>query len=738
VIYELALISVLIGAGYWGWFFVRRPPNGSLAFGAMQIAAAVLSGLGLVGREYDIAGLGVAGAIGVGAGACLLVIGPFVRGVARRLVAAERPGLALRLFDLVELLVPGTGVAEEKAMVRAMTEIREGRIEQTIDALTEAKQRATADAQLAIDERITMLYLTASRWTEAVAYAEAHLSGAIAGEARPAGGGELRQALGIAPPVWVELLGAYGRSGDLERAAHMLARLEDACAGRDDAALWVHRARVLWFALAGRIDAVRALVAPRRARHMARSARAYWIAVALEHTGDRAAAIAAYRKAGARVRGRSRALVDGALARLAEAAPPPAPALSADTRALIARIEAVPLPGPVRVARRPGPRATWSLAAILVGVAGVTVATVGETHDIGVLIRTGALLHQFVHDGEWWRVIACVFLHMGTLHLVLNVMGLIVLGRLTEDMFGPAKLIAIFAVSGIAGALASYAAVAGGMTAGASGAVFGLLGAVFIELTRHRRRYRAAWKGGMWGALVVVAVGQLGYGFLYPVIDQWAHGAGLAAGVAFGVVLSPHARWPRAARWLGRALAIGFAALSVASAVLVVRTSLVDSFDRAPRARFVLGGVAVTAPADWHTERGDDGAPGAKPPMFPTAGELGQPDGVIVAKLSRVPAVNPAAQIALWVASEGRHAKDDFGEIANSRAPLVALPAGWSGVELTAALTDELDDHQRMRVIVCGRAVGDTLVLMAIQVPETVASAAPAFVAALIASTGPA
>jgi hypothetical protein len=46
--------------------------------------------------------------------------------------------------------------------------------------------------------------------------------------------------------------------------------------------------------------------------------------------------------------------------------------------------------------------------------------------------------------------------------------------------------------------------------------------------------------------------------------------------------------------------------------------------------------------------------------------------------------------------------------------------------------------HQRIRVIVCGRAFGDTLVLMAIQVPETVASAAPAFLAALIASTGPA
>ncbi|HET9622869.1 MAG TPA: hypothetical protein VFP84_15955, partial [Kofleriaceae bacterium] len=126
MIYELALTSVLIGAGYWGWFFVRRPPSGSLTYGLMQLAAAALSGLGLLGRGSDRAWLGVAGAVGVGAGMCLIVIGPFLRGAARRLVAAERPGLALRVFDLVEILVPGTGVAEEKAMVRAMTEIRQG------------------------------------------------------------------------------------------------------------------------------------------------------------------------------------------------------------------------------------------------------------------------------------------------------------------------------------------------------------------------------------------------------------------------------------------------------------------------------------------------------------------------------------------------------------------------------------------------------------------------------------
>src|SRR5205085_11862430 len=121
---------------------------------------------------------------------------------------------------------------------------------------------------------------------DAIRYAEAHLFGAPPNDVSDVGDGSLRRALGVAPPVWVELLGAYGRVGDLDQSAKMLARLEDVCAGRDDAALWVHRARVMFLALAGRIDAVRALVAPRQARHMSNAARTYWLAVAHDHHGD--------------------------------------------------------------------------------------------------------------------------------------------------------------------------------------------------------------------------------------------------------------------------------------------------------------------------------------------------------------------------------------------------------------------------------------------------------------------
>jgi len=722
MVYELALICIVIRAGYLGLAFVQQRPHGTATFGIMQLAAAGLAGLGLIGRKVDAPWLGVAGAIGAGAGVCLLVIGPLVRLVARRLVVAERIGFATRLLDLAELLAPGSGVAEEKALLHAMAEIREGRIEPTVDALTAAKQRAPAGTQLAIDERIAMLYVTAYRWSDAIAHAETYLFGA---QPPPDGDGDgsLRAALGVAPPVWVELLGAYGRIGDLDQAARMVARLEDVCAGRDDAALWIHRARVMFLALAGRIDAVRALVAPRRARHMSAAARTYWVAVALDHHGDGAGAVRAYKKARGRSRGRPRALIDHALARLAELTEPRRTELAEVAHAVVARIEAAPLPPPIRIARLPGVRATWLVTALVLAVSATTALGLGETSDLGVLVRAGALVRGLVAGGEWWRVVSCLFVHVGALHLLCNATGLVILGRLAEEVFGSSRMLAIFGTAGIAGALASFFASPGSISAGASGAVFGLLGAVFVEATWHRQRFRSTWMRGMWVRLAVVTAGMLGYGFLDPMIDQWAHGAGLVAGGLLGFVLSPHARWAGAGRYLARAIALGFGVLVVISGVQIVRTSLADSLGRGGTARRVVGEVAISVPPSW-----------AEVP-----GQVFEPDLAVVVTLAHHPRLEPNQQVATWIADADRRFKDQLGEVTEIREPLVALPAGWQGLELSAALKpDAMEYHQRIRVIVCGKAFGDTMVIMAIQAPETVASAAPEFLAAVIASTGPA
>jgi rhomboid protease GluP len=733
VTYELVLISVVIGAGYWGVFFVRRQPHGSATFGLMQLGAAALAGLGLLHRAVDAPWLGVAGAIGAGAGTCLLVLGPIVRVLARRMVAAERVGPALRLLDLAELLAPGSGIAEEKALVRAMTEIREGRIDPTVEALAAARERAPADARLAIDERIAMLYLAAYRWRDAITHAEACLLGAAPpgagdGTASPgaaadgrAGEGSLRGALGIAPPVWVELVGAYGRVGDLDRAAQMLARLEDVCAGRPEAAPWIHRARVVFLALAGRIEAVRALVSPRQARHMSAAARSYWVAIAHEHAGDRTAAVAAYHKARSRSRGRPRVLIDRELAELPALAAPRA-ALAGAARDVVARIEAAPLPPPFRSSRPRPPRAAWLLTAVLLAVSATTALALGPTADSGVMTRAGALIRGLVDAGEWWRLIACVFLHAGLSHLIFNVAGLVVLGRFAEDLFGGVRTIAIFGVAGLAGSVASYLASPVGFSAGASGAVFGLLGAVFVEITRHRRHHRAAWTRGIWGGLAVVTVAQLGYDFLNPVIDQWAHGAGLAAGALLGLALSPHARWTRLAGHASRVIAIGFGVVVVAAGVLVVRTSVADSLAGTGRARVVVGDVAITAPVGWQVE----------------GKQVRQPEHLVVVTLERQDPRGPAPKLATWIAAEGRRIKDELGAPAIASAPLIALPAGWEGTEVEVSQDDGTGYRQPVRIVLCGRVFGAALILTSVEVPESIARAAPGFFAQLLASIGPA
>jgi len=680
--YELALISVLVAGGYWGWYFVRH--DATRLYGVLQLGAAALSGLGLIGAKLDKPGLGVPGAVGVGAGVCLLLIAPLARATARRFAANERFGLAQRMLDIAEVLAPGSGVGDEKALLGAMREIRDGNIEQAVEALTAAKDRAPAEARLAIDERIAMLYLAAYRWEDAIEHAETHLFDAIPPAAESTPTVALRSVLGIAPPVWVELLGAYGYKGDLDQAARMLARLEDACAGRPDASVWLHRGRLIFLALAGRVDAVQALVARRRSRHMKPAARTYWVAVAHERHGEVAAAEAAYTKARSRSRGRPRVLIDQALARLANAKPVE---LGPAATEVIARVESAPPPRVTERLRPRSPIAPRILFGAMIVVSAILAFGVGSTSDIGTLLRGGALVRGLISDGEWWRLVSCIFVHVGVMHLAVNVIGLWLLGRLTEDLFGPWRTLAIFAIAGLAGSAASYLLGTAGVSAGASGALFGFVGAVFVELTLHRRRYRTAWNRGVWGSLVFVTVAQVGIDLLYPVTDQWAHGGGLVAGALAGFLFSTNGRFTHIAQHVARVVAIAFAALVIVAAVQVSRTSIAHSLARSDRA---LPDLAIM----MQTKRG-------------------------------VAFENYAAE---ELANARKLELDDPKPASDNTVP---LPPGWQGRELETSAADPLGNRQYFRIVVATRSDG---LLATIYVPETIARAAPAFFTQLLAS----
>ena len=153
--------------------------------------------------------------------------------------------------------------------------------------------------------------------------------------------------------------------------------------------------------------------------------------------------------------------------------------------------------------------------------------------SIEVLIRLGAMVPLFVATGEYWRLVTAMFLHVGVIHLLLNSWGLFLFGSLIEGVFGSVRFVAIYLVTGFVASAASFAF--GGLdrvAAGASGAIFGLLGAWLAYNWRRRELFMA--QVNVRGALLLIAI-NLVLGFSVQGIDNTAHLGGLVAGVLAGL-----------------------------------------------------------------------------------------------------------------------------------------------------------------------------------------------------------
>ncbi len=153
------------------------------------------------------------------------------------------------------------------------------------------------------------------------------------------------------------------------------------------------------------------------------------------------------------------------------------------------------------------------------------------TPDTTTLLALGAKDSVKLAQGELWRLIAPIFIHVGVIHFAFNSYFLYVVGFQLERLLGGPWFLAIYLISGIAGNIAS-ATFSVNMSAGASSSLFGLLGAGFLlertigthikKLTGRRPRNRAY-------AMTVVI--NLGFGLLIPFIDNSAHIGGLVGGV---------------------------------------------------------------------------------------------------------------------------------------------------------------------------------------------------------------
>ena len=224
-----------------------------------------------------------------------------------------------------------------------------------------------------------------------------------------------------------------------------------------------------------------------------------------------------------------------------------------------------------------------------------------------VLDAYGAKLNVLIQGGEWWRFVTPMFIHVNLPHLLVNMYSLWVVGPYVERLYGSAKFVVFWVLTGIAGVVGSYLTVRPNFptnffgkfffkahdvpSAGASGALFGLVGVLFVFGIKFRRElpegFKRAFGTGMLPIILInLFIGYIGRG----VIDNAAHVGGLLAGAALAVVVQYRRPGER------KGVAVIWRVLQVAALALVILCFLnvARHFNLPPPAQI----PALTAPIE--------------------------------------------------------------------------------------------------------------------------------------------
>jgi membrane associated rhomboid family serine protease len=194
---------------------------------------------------------------------------------------------------------------------------------------------------------------------------------------------------------------------------------------------------------------------------------------------------------------------------------------------------------------------TKALVAINVGIYLLELGLGGTISGTGnEIYYDGVLAGPLVDQGDWWRLITAAFLHYGPLHLVFNMLALWWFGAAVEQVLGRGRYLLLYLVSGLAGSAGALIASPNSLTVGASGAIFGILGAAFV--LERQRTYVLG--GGAMGIILLNIV----FTFAVPGISIGGHLGGLAGGALGTLALS---RFGRGHAVYGRPGLVGVAGL---------------------------------------------------------------------------------------------------------------------------------------------------------------------------------
>jgi membrane associated rhomboid family serine protease len=154
------------------------------------------------------------------------------------------------------------------------------------------------------------------------------------------------------------------------------------------------------------------------------------------------------------------------------------------------------------------------------------------------LVQWGANVGPFTLSGEWWRLLTCVFVHGGLLHIAFNMWCLWDLGALSESLYGRWTFGVIYLISGLGASLASVAWNPHVMSVGASGAIFGLAGALITAFKLGEFSVPRAALSGPLRSLMVFVIFNLGFGAISGFTDNAAHVGGLVTGLILGALVA--------------------------------------------------------------------------------------------------------------------------------------------------------------------------------------------------------
>ena len=155
------------------------------------------------------------------------------------------------------------------------------------------------------------------------------------------------------------------------------------------------------------------------------------------------------------------------------------------------------------------------------------------------LIRWGARLNPLIEGGQWWRLLTPMFIHIGLPHLLFNMWALRNLGDFVERLFGTRRFLALYLATGLVGNISSFFFFPTVLAAGASGAIFGVLGALVGFIVRRRHAIPPPMLAHLRNSSLSFIALNLAFGFMVSGIDNSAHLGGLISGMLLGWVLAP-------------------------------------------------------------------------------------------------------------------------------------------------------------------------------------------------------